>query len=102
MALVGFYAALAPSILARELHEMSHAVAGAVFFELAIVASATILLTAQLSSRTVMLWALGLMIPTTALIVAAQIMGSMALMIVATGSCGVTSALGYRGGLQVV
>lgn len=102
MALVGFYAALAPSILAQQLHETSHAVAGAVFFELAIVASATILLTARLSSRVVMLWALALMIPTTALIVAAQILGSMAVMVIATASCGIASALGYRGGLQVV
>ena len=35
MALVGFYAALAPSILAENLHATSHAVAGALFFELA-------------------------------------------------------------------
>lgn len=102
MALVGFYAALAPSILAQQLHETSHAVAGAVFFELAIVASATILLTARLSSRVVMLLALALMIPTTALIVTAQIMGSMAVMVIATASCGIAAALGYRGGLQVV
>src|SRR5262245_60326666 len=102
MALVGFYAALAPSILARELHERSHAVAGAVFFELAIVASASILLTARLSSRTVMLLGLGLMIPTTILIVAAQMLSSMAVMIIATASCGIASALSYRGGLQVV
>jgi MFS family permease len=102
MALVGFYAALAPSILAGELHEMNHAVAGAVFFELAIVASATILLTAHLSSRTVMLLGLVLMIPTTVLIVAAQMLSSMAVMIIATASCGIASALGYRGGLQVV
>jgi MFS family permease len=102
MALVGFYAALAPSILAQQLHETSHAVAGAVFFELAIVASATILLTARLSSRTAMLSGLALMIPTTALIVAAQILASLPVMIIATASCGITAALGYRGGLQVV
>ena len=37
MALVGFYAALAPSLLANELHITSHAVAGAIFLELAVV-----------------------------------------------------------------
>jgi hypothetical protein len=77
-------------------------VAGAVFFELATVASATIVLTARLASRTAMLWGLGLMIPTTALIVAAQLLGSMTIVIIATASCGIASALGYRGGLQVV
>lgn len=102
MALVGFYAALAPSILAQELHVASHAVAGALFFELAIVAAATILVTKSLASRTAMLLALGLMIPAAALVVAAQLWGSMALMIIATSSCGVAAALGYRGGLQVV
>ncbi len=102
MALVGFYAALAPSILALELHASNHALAGALLFELAIVASATIVATRRLSSRAAMLSALGLMIPTVALIVAAQIMGSMALMVTATLSCGIAAALGYRGGLQVV
>lgn len=102
MALVGFYAALAPSILAQELHVTSHAAAGALFFELAIVAAATILATKDIASRIAMLLALGLMIPTAALVVAAQLYGSMALMIIATASCGVVAALGYRGGLQVI
>ena len=49
-----------------------------------------------------MLLALGLMIPTTALVVAAQMLGSMTLMVIATAVCGMAGALGYRGGLQVV
>jgi MFS family permease len=102
MALVGFYAALAPSILAQQIHITSHAAAGALFFELAIVASLTILATARLSSRRAMLSALALMIPTVALIVAAQIFASMVVMVIATSSCGIAAALGYRGGLQVV
>jgi len=102
MALVGFYAALAPSILALELEVTSHALAGAIFFELAIVAAATILATRRLASRTAMLSALGLMIPTAALVVAAQMLGSMTLMVIATAVCGIAGALGYRGGLQVV
>ncbi|TIS98742.1 MFS transporter [Mesorhizobium sp.] len=102
MALVGFYAALAPSILAQQLHVTNHAEAGALFFELAIVAAATILATTRLSSRGTMLAALVMMIPTVALIVAAQVFASMAIMIAATACCGVAAALGYRGGLQVV
>ncbi|AZO12236.1 MULTISPECIES: MFS transporter [unclassified Mesorhizobium] len=102
MALVGFYAALAPSILAQQLNATSHAEAGGLFFELSIVAAATILVTARLPSRFTMLAALVLMIPTVALIVAAQVFASMAIMIVATALCGVAAALGYRGGLQVV
>ncbi|MER8830860.1 MFS transporter [Mesorhizobium sp. M0938] len=102
MALVGFYAALAPSILAQQLHITNHAEAGALFFELAIVAAVTILATTRLSSRSTMLAALVLMIPTVALIVAAQVFASMAIMTAATAFCGVAAALGYRGGLQVV
>ncbi|WP_245487729.1 hypothetical protein [Mesorhizobium sp. M4A.F.Ca.ET.022.05.2.1] len=102
MALVGFYAALAPSILAQQLQVTNHAEAGALFFELSMVAAATILLTVRLSSRITMLAALALMIPTVVLVVAAQVYASMAIMIAATALCGVAAALGYRGGLQVV
>ncbi|ESZ52292.1 MFS transporter [Mesorhizobium sp. RSR565B] len=102
MALVGFYAALAPSILAQQLHVANHAEAGALFFELSIVAAATILATTRLSSRAGMLAALALMIPAVGLMVAAQFFASMSLMVAATAVCGVAAALGYRGGLQVV
>lgn len=43
MALVGFYAALAPSIMAEQLHHTSHLLAGTIFLELAAVVSASIL-----------------------------------------------------------
>jgi predicted MFS family arabinose efflux permease len=102
MALVGFYAAIAPSILASELHETNHAVAGALVFELAAVVSAVIVATHKLPSRTAMLWALGFMIPSVAMVVAAQVVGSMLVMIAATAICGIAAALGYRGSLQVV
>jgi MFS family permease len=102
MALVGFFAALAPSILAQELHETSHAAAGTLVFELAIVCAATIALTSRLSSRAAMLWGLGLMVPSVALLVAAQVLASMALMIGATAVCGASAGLGYRGSLQVI
>ncbi|TGV74078.1 MFS transporter, partial [Mesorhizobium sp. M00.F.Ca.ET.149.01.1.1] len=61
MALVGFYAALAPSILAQQLHVANHAEAGGLFFELSIVAAATIVGTTWLTSRSTMLAALVLM-----------------------------------------
>ncbi|WP_258596671.1 MFS transporter [Mesorhizobium sp. AR07] len=102
MALVGFYAAAAPSILAPQLHETNHAVAGALFFEMAIVAAISIVALMNVQSRKAMLAALALMIPSVLLVVAAQILASMALMIAATACCGVAAALGYRGGLQVV
>lgn len=102
MALVGFYAAMAPSILARQLHEANHAVAGALFFELAIVAAISIVALMSVRSSRAMLAALASMIPSVLLVVAAQMLASMALMIAATACCGVVAALGYRGSLQVV
>lgn len=101
LALVGFYAALAPSLLANELHITNHAIAGAIFLELAVVVSGAILATRSLSSRTSMLLALALMLPSVALIVAAQLATSMVLLIIATAVCAITAGLGYRGSLQV-
>lgn len=102
LALVGFFAALAPSILAQELHETSHAAAGALVFELGLVCAATVMLTKQLTSRAAMLWGLGLMVPSVALLVAAQQLASLATMIGATTLCGISAGAGYRGSLQVI
>ncbi|MBV8578718.1 MAG: hypothetical protein JOZ58_27250 [Acetobacteraceae bacterium] len=49
-----------------------------------------------------MLIGLGLMIPSVILVVAAQVLASMGLLILATACCAVAAALGYRGSLQVV
>jgi len=102
MALVAFFAALAPSVLAGELHVTSHAVAGAIFLELAAAVALVIAFTHSLSSRATMLWSLGLMLPSLALLVTAQLVGSLGVMIAATAICGVATGLGYRGSLQLV
>jgi MFS family permease len=101
LALVGFYAALLPSLLADQLHVTNHATAGAIFLELAVVVAATILATRSLSSRTSMLLALALMLPSVALLVGAQLAASMTVLIIATAVCAVAAGLGYRGSLQV-
>lgn len=101
MALVGFYAALAPSLLADQLHVTNHAIAGAIFLELAVFVAAAIVVTRSLSSRSSMLLALALMPPSVALLVAAQLTASMALLIIATAICAIAAGLGYRGSLQV-
>jgi MFS family permease len=101
MALVGFYAALAPTLLANQLHITNHAIAGAVFLELAVVVAGAIVATRSLASRSAMLIALALMLPSVALLVAAQLAKSFALLIIATALCAVASGLGYRGSLQV-
>ncbi|HEY1543255.1 MAG TPA: MFS transporter [Xanthobacteraceae bacterium] len=102
LALVGFYAAVVPSVLVERLHESNHAIAGALLLELGVISAATLVLTRRASSRTAMLWALALMIPSVILIVAAQLIASMPLMLIATAACAVAAALGYRGSLQVI
>jgi predicted MFS family arabinose efflux permease len=102
MALIGFYAALAPSLLAESLHLKSHTLAGAVVCELGLMVAGAILLTRDVASRRAMTWALWLMLPSVALIVASQAYGSLIGMFAATAFCGAASGLGYRGSLQVV
>jgi hypothetical protein len=102
MALVGFYAVIAPGVLADELHQTSHMLAGALFFGLAVICAGTIVATQQVASRIAMLAALVLMIPSVLLVVAAQIAASMTVMVVATAFCGAVAGSGYRGSLQVV
>lgn len=102
MALIGFYAALAPSLLAESLHMTSHALAGGVVCELGLMVAGAILLTRNVSGRRAMAWALWLMLPSVALIVVSQAYGSLIGMLAATAFCGAASGLGYRGSLQVV
>jgi len=102
MSLTGFYAALMPSILAENLNLKSHAIAGALVFELAVVVAAAIVLTRKVKSQKAMLWALVLLIPSAGMVVAAQYLVSLPVMLAGTALCGLASALGYRGSLQVV
>jgi MFS family permease len=101
-ALVGFYAALAPTLLVESLAEANHAVAGGVVFELCIVAALAMVLTRLLRSRTAMLSSLVLLLPSVVLLVAAQALASIPVLLVGVALAGVAIALGYRGSLQVV
>jgi MFS family permease len=102
MALVGFYAALMPSILSHDLNIKSHFAAGALLFELATVVALVIIATQTLESGTSMLWSLGLMIPAAASVAAAQVSGSLWVLMLTTAIVAISAGLGYRGSLQVV
>ena len=102
MALFGFYAALAPTILSRDLRRDSHATSGALVCELCLVATLTVFATRALRSRTAMLSGLALMLPSVGLIVWAQDAKSLTLLLLGTTSAGLAAALGYRGSLQVI
>jgi len=101
-ALYGFYFSLVPSVLSESLHESNRAVGGAVVFELGLVSAATILMTRRMASRTCMLLALVLLLPSLALLIVAQARSSLPLLLLGTTLSGVAGALGYRGSLQVV
>jgi MFS family permease len=101
MAVVGFYAALGPTIIRRDLHIDNRAIASLVVAELFVVAAALILATRDLAPRKTMLIGLAATPVGMALLVAAQRLGSLPLLLLGTGVCGIVGALGYRGGLAV-
>jgi MFS family permease len=101
MAVVGFYAALGPTIIRRDLHIGNHAVAGLLVAELFVVAALLIVATRDLAPRKTMLTGLVATPIGMALLVASQRLGSMPLLLVGTAVCGVVGALGYKGGLAV-
>jgi len=102
MALVGFYGALIPTILASDLRITSHFVAGAVVAEVAVVVALTIVATARLDKRIAMLASLVILFPALAAIVAAQVLASLPLLLLATAIAGVATGLGYSGSVQVI
>jgi predicted MFS family arabinose efflux permease len=101
MAVVGFYAALGPTIIRRDLHIGNHALAALLVAELFVVAAILIFLTRDWAPRQTMLTGLAATPAGMALLVAAQRLGSMPILLVGTAACGVVGALGYRGGLAV-
>jgi len=98
----GFYSALTPSLLAREMHEPNLAIGGAAVFELFIVAACAVVATRPLASRTAMLGSAALLIPSAGLLVLAELDRSMPVLVVGLAVSGVAIAMGYRGTLQVV
>jgi hypothetical protein len=93
---------LLPGLLKDSLHEPSPAVAGAVVFELFLFAAAGAAVTSSWMSLTAMRTGLVLLTPSLALLVAAQMAGSMVLLVAATALAGLAAAFGYRGSLEVV
>src|SRR5204863_9965164 len=66
------------------------------------VAVAGAILSRRRESRSAMLMGLGLLVPSLALLVLAQLLRSMPVLLVGTTLAGIASALGYRGSLQVI
>jgi MFS family permease len=101
-ALIGFYAALIPNLLAESLHQSAPTVAGVIVCEVFGIAAITILSTAWLGSQAAMFSALALLVPATWLLVGAELARSMPLLLFAAAFCGIAGGLGYRGSLEVI
>jgi predicted MFS family arabinose efflux permease len=101
-ALIAFYAALIPNLLADSLHQPAPLVAGGVVCELFGIAAVTIVSSGRLGSRAAMLGALVLLLPSVWLLVGAELARSMPLLIFAAALGGVAGGLGYRGSLEVI
>ncbi|HXR59311.1 MAG TPA: MFS transporter [Burkholderiales bacterium] len=101
-ALIGFYAALAPTVLSRDLGIDNKAAAGALACELFAVAALGVYATRAVTSRTAMLAGASLLVPSVALVAAAQAFASLWLLVLGAAVNGLAAALCYRGTLQVV
>src|SRR5580692_11200066 len=98
-ALLGLFAALAPTFLGNVLHEDSHAVQGGVVFLLLAVGTLTQLTLARFNSRRVVLAGLGLFLAALALIVAALAQAGMTLFLAGTVVGGVAVGAVFLGSL---
>jgi hypothetical protein len=99
--MVGFYSALTPGLIAKTLRITDHAAAGALVAELFLVGSAAVYVTGPLKNRSAMLTGFVLMLPTLALLVAAEIFASLPALVAGTAAGGIALGAGYRGAVEV-
>jgi predicted MFS family arabinose efflux permease len=100
--LIGFYAALVPSLLGERLHVENTALAGGVVSELFVAATVAMIVTRNLETNRAMLAGLALLIPGLVFLVMADILASLPILIADTALIGVAAGLGYRGSLEVI
>lgn len=98
----GFFGAIAPTLVAKEMHLRNHAIGGAIVAELFLAGALFLLPIRRMQSRTAMLAGLVTLVPGLALLVLADRMKSLPVLLAATavGAAGV--ALGYRGSLEQI
>jgi len=101
-ALIAFYAALIPNLLADSLQLSAPLIAGLIVCELFGIAAVTIASTGRLGSQAAMLSALALLPPAVWLLVGAEMAHSLPLVVAAAAAGGIAGGLGYRGSLEVI
>lgn len=93
---LGFYTALLPSLLSEAFQNRNHAVAGLVVAEIFLVGAIAVVFAGSMSPRKGLFLALGLLLPSVGLLVAAQSYRAFAVLLIATGISGVATGLGYH------
>ena len=101
-ALAGFYVALSPGVLSRDMEITNLAAAGAIVCELFVAAAITVAASTGVKARTAMLSGAALLIPSVAFLVTAQAMGSLSVLIAGAAVTGAAIGLGYSGTLEVI
>ena len=102
MAVVGYYAALGPTMLHQTVRLTNQALSGLIVAELFSVAAIAILVTRRIEPRRVLLWGLAAMPIGLAALIAAQAWSSLTMLLLGTTVSGIASALSYRGGLGAI
>lgn len=98
----GFYAALLPGVVADDLGISSAVLAGAIVCEFYALGAAVVAATPGLSSRTGVLWGLGLLLPAVAGLLLARALPSLAVLVAGSALGGIAFGLCYRGTLQAI
>lgn len=101
MAVVGFYAALGPTMISGVLGVSNRAQSGLVVAGLFAIAGLGILATRSLKSHATLRCGLATALPGLLLLAAVQVWPSWDLVLLASLVCGVAAGLSYRGGLAV-
>jgi MFS family permease len=99
--MVGFYSALTPGLISNSLRITSHAASGALVGDLFMAGAIAVYATAGLKSRTAMLTGFVLMLPTLALLMAAELFASLPALMAGTTIGGLALGIGYRGAIEV-
>ena len=101
-AVIGYYAALIPSLMAETLNYQEPVAGSAVVALLSLLGVVAGMLSRRLSSRTAMLAGSALLLPGVALLPCAEGLHSLALLLCGTVITGPATMLSYRGSLEVV
>ena len=99
---LGFYAALLPSLLQQAFHDADHARSGGIVGGLFLAGVLIVAATPGVRARRGTVVGLALLVPGTGLLLLAQTLHSMVVLLLGTTIAGMGGGLGYRFGIQLI